>query len=67
MYNIVNNAQAALDKNNKAWQRIAVALGWNTWDVGIERKKFEKDKKEITKSQIIRQRRLNRLNNKKNK
>ena len=47
VYNILNNAQAALDKNNKAWQRIAVALGWNTWDVGIERKKFEKDKKEI--------------------
>ena len=49
VYNILNNAQAALDKNNKAWQRIAVALGWNTWDVGIEREKFEKDKKDIKK------------------
>ena len=67
VYNIVNNAQAALDKNNKAWQRIAVALGWNTWDVGIERKKFEKDKKELTKSQIIRQRKINRLKKRKNK
>ena len=53
VYNIVNNAQAALDKNNKAWQRIAVALGWNTWDVGIERKKFEKDKEKIKEENIF--------------
>ena len=25
----------ALDKRNKAWQRIALALGWKTWDVGV--------------------------------
>ena len=24
----------ALDSRNKAWQRIALALGWKTWDVG---------------------------------
>ena len=24
----------ALDARNKAWQRIALALGWKTWDVG---------------------------------
>ena len=50
VYNILNNAQAALDKNNKAWQRIAVALGWNTWDVGIEREKFEKTKDDDKKN-----------------
>ena len=26
----------ALDKNNEAWQRIALTLGWNTWDLGID-------------------------------
>ena len=48
VYNIVNNAQAALDKNNAAWQRIAVALGWNKWDVGIKDldKTKEQDKKD---------------------
>ena len=48
VYNIVNNAQAALDKNNAAWQRVAVALGWNKWDVGIRdiEKTKEQDKKE---------------------
>jgi hypothetical protein len=24
----------ALDERNKAWQRIALAFGWKTWDVG---------------------------------
>ena len=33
---ITDNARAALDKNNEAWQRIALALGWNTWDLGID-------------------------------
>tara|TARA_B100001939_G_scaffold313873_1_gene297917 strand:+ start:1 stop:4746 length:4746 start_codon:yes stop_codon:yes gene_type:complete len=33
---ITDNARAALDKNNQTWQRVALALGWNTWDVGIE-------------------------------
>ena len=48
VYNIVNNAQAALDKNNAAWQRVAVALGWNKWDVGIRdiEETKEQDKKE---------------------
>ena len=47
VYNILNNAQAALDKNNAAWQRISVALGWNKWDVGIkDQKDLEKTKKE---------------------
>jgi len=50
VYNIVNNAQAALDKNNAAWQRISVALGWNKWDVGIkDQKDLEKTKKEDKK------------------
>ena len=33
---ITDNARAALDKNNEAWQRIALTLGWNTWDLGID-------------------------------
>ena len=47
--NKINNMKAALDKNNEAWQRIATALGWNTWDVGIEKEKFEKDRQKIKK------------------
>ena len=41
---ITDNTRAALDKNNQAWQRIALALGWNKWDVGIEREGSKKKK-----------------------
>ncbi len=40
----VNNLRAASDKENAVWQRIAVALGWNTWNVGIENKAVDKYK-----------------------
>ena len=50
VYNKLNNVGAALDKNNAAWQRVATALGWNTWDVGVQtREEFEKTSKEIKK------------------
>ena len=32
----VQNISAALDSENKWWQRIAVAAGWSRWDVGIQ-------------------------------
>ena len=43
---ITDNTRAALDKNNQAWQRIALALGWNKWDVGIEREGSKKKKQQ---------------------
>jgi hypothetical protein len=30
----LKSVSEALDARNKAWQRIALALGWKTWDVG---------------------------------
>ena len=49
------NIDNAFDSNNEYWQRIALIMGWNTWDLGIkdpdieglrgeirERKKIEK-------------------------
>ena len=30
------NIQQALDSRNEAWQRVALLLGWNTWDFGIK-------------------------------
>lgn len=30
----LNSITEALDARNKSWQRIALALGWKTWDVG---------------------------------
>ena len=34
--NILTNTYAALDARHQTWQRVAMAMGWNTWDVGVE-------------------------------
>ena len=34
--NIATNTYAALDARHQLWQRIAMAMGWNTWNVGVE-------------------------------
>ena len=34
--NILTNAYAALDARHQTWQRVAMAMGWNSWDVGVE-------------------------------
>ena len=31
----VQNISAALDSENKWWQRVAIGLGWSRWDVGV--------------------------------
>ena len=53
----VNNAKAVLDNNNAAWQRIAIAFGWNTWNVGVGvddiKKEKEKKKKKNTTGILI--------------
>ena len=46
---ITNNTKEALNKNNEAWQRIALALGWNTWDLGMKPVKVKKEKEEKKK------------------
>jgi len=45
----IDNISAALNQDNETWQRIAVALGWDQWSLGIEtkNKKRTKLKKEI--------------------
>ena len=50
---ITDNARAALDKNNQAWQRIALVLGWNTWDLGIEQNKAKKSKKKKNEQRLL--------------
>lgn len=32
----LNNISEALDSQNSTWQRVALMLGWNTWDLGVE-------------------------------
>ena len=39
MTNKINNLSEALNAENATWQRIAMVLGWNRWDVGLNRKR----------------------------
>ena len=41
------NIDNALDSNNEFYQRIALVLGWNTWDLGIRDKDIEGLKKQV--------------------
>jgi hypothetical protein len=43
------NIDNALDESNEWWQRAALLLGWNTWDLGIRDKDIEELKKEVKK------------------
>jgi len=35
------NLDNALDSRNETWQRVALLLGWNTWDLGIKDQDIE--------------------------
>ena len=47
------NIREALNQENEAWQRIALALGWSRWDVGVSNKEIEDIKKKIKKNKKI--------------
>ena len=34
--NKTKNIKQALNDQNEAWQRVALLLGWSTWELGIE-------------------------------
>ena len=45
----INNLRGAIDKRNQAWQRIALLMGWNTWDVEVPNRDLQKAKEDIKK------------------
>jgi shikimate kinase len=38
---LINGYSEALDSRNTTWQRIALALGWKTWDVGAKNEEHD--------------------------
>ena len=46
MVDIITSYSEALDKRNTAWQRIALALGWKTWDVNAKNEEHDLIKSE---------------------
>jgi len=49
--NKMNNIKQALDSDHQTWQRIAMMLGWNRWDVGVKDSDVLKIKEEVKKNQ----------------
>ena len=47
------NIDNAIDDNNKWWERAALLLGWNTWDLGIKDPDIEAIKGEIKEEKKI--------------
>jgi len=43
----MKNIDNAMDENHKWWERVALLLGWNTWDLGIKDPDIEAVKTEI--------------------
>ena len=53
---IMDNYRAALAEDTETWQRVALLLGWSTWELGIEGKKEEKKKEKLTPLEQARKR-----------
>jgi len=49
----IQNLRGAADSENAWWQRIALSLGWNKWDVGIEDKEVEEVREKIKEEKKI--------------
>jgi len=45
--NKTNNIKEAMNSDNEIWQRIALAFGWNRWDMGVENDARVEAKKEV--------------------
>ena len=47
------NLENALDSQNETWERIALALGWSTWDLGITDPDIAQVKEDIKEEKKI--------------
>ena len=66
MHNKTMNLREALNQENEAWQRIAMSLGWNRWDVGVKNQDVEEIKDQL-KNQKTYKRKKSKLKGKKKK
>ena len=48
----VQTLKTASDQDLQTWQNIALALGWNTWNLGIKNKEIEEAKEKTKKKGI---------------
>ncbi len=50
----INNIRAIISNSSQNWQKVAMALGWSTWDVGLPYYGVE-DKVEMTPQMILKE------------
>jgi predicted kinase len=60
MANKMLNIDNALDSQNEWWERAALLLGWNTWDLGIKDPDIEAVRGEIKEEKKIEQKRISK-------
>ena len=46
-YSKMNNVREALNSDNEAWQRVAMLLGWSSWNFGIQNQDVIAAKQEV--------------------
>ena len=56
-----DNISAALDSNNETWQRIALTMGWSTWDFGIKDPDLEQVKLDLKEKKKLEREKENQL------
>jgi len=60
----INNASQALNEENENWQRLALMMGWNTWDVGVENTEIKALRGEIKAKKKSNSKIKNKIKNK---
>ena len=51
--NKTNNIKQAMNQNNEAWQRVALMLGWNSWDLGVENEAVMESSERVKKAKEL--------------
>ena len=47
------NIQEALNSQNATWQRIALMMGWNTWDLDVDNSKVQEVREIVKEKKVI--------------
>ena len=61
LVNKTNNVREAFNSQNETWQRIALLMGWNRWDIGVEKTKIKEVKAEIKEIKKVKKKEKDKL------
>ena len=61
------NLDNAMDSHNEWWKRVALILGWNTWDLDIKDPDIQEAKKEIKEEKEVEKKKKEKIKKKEKK